>query len=68
MGALEYRPALSAGSSSSDIVNISEMVKFASDVLSKRKEVNIDMSNASYSQLLKLGTSAGGARAKAVIA
>ena len=68
MGALEYRPALSAGSSSSDIVNVSEMVKFASDVLSKRKEVNIDISNASYSQLLKLGTSAGGARAKAVIA
>lgn len=68
MGALEYRPALSAGSNSSDIVNVSEMVKFASDVLSKRKEVNIDMSNASYSQLLKLGTSAGGARAKAVIA
>ena len=30
-----------------------------------RKEVNIDMSNASYSQLLKLGTSAGGAEPEA---
>ncbi len=68
MGALEYRPALSLDAKTSDKVNVSEMVKFASDVLNKKKSVDIDMSSATYSQLLKLGTSAGGARAKAVIA
>ncbi len=68
MGALEYRPAMPEGATKAEKVNVGEMVKFASDVLNKRKTVDIDMKNATYSQLLKLGTSAGGARAKAVIA
>lgn len=68
MGALEYHPAISGDAKESEIVNVSEMVRFASDVLNKRKSAGIDMSSATYSQLLKLGTSAGGARAKAVIA
>jgi serine/threonine-protein kinase HipA len=68
MGALEYRPALGPNASENEIVNVSEMVRFASDVLNRRDEIKIDMQDATYSQLLKLGTSAGGARAKAVIA
>ena len=68
MGALEYKPAQGPLSTESDKINISEMVKFASDILNKRKSVDIDMTKTSYSQLLKLGTSAGGARAKAIIA
>ena len=68
MGALEYRPAFSSGATNNEIVNVSEMVKLASDILSKRASVEFDMSNATYSQLLQLGTSAGGARAKAIIA
>jgi serine/threonine-protein kinase HipA len=68
MGALEYRPAISDTATVAEKVNVNEMVKFASDVLNKRKLVDIDMKSVTYSQLLKLGTSAGGARAKAVIA
>lgn len=68
MGALEYRPALGPDASENETVNVSEMVRFASDVLNKRNEIRINMEDATYSQLLKLGTSAGGARAKAVIA
>ena len=68
MGALEYHPAIPNEANKSEIVNVSEMVKFASDVLNKREQQNIDMSSATYSQLLRLGTSAGGARAKAIIA
>lgn len=68
MGALEYRPAISIGASNDEIVNVSEMVSLASDILCKRASVEFDMSNATYSQLLQLGTSAGGARAKAIIA
>ena len=67
MGALEYRPALGPDASENEIVNVSEMVRFVSDVLNKRNEIRINMKDATYSQLLKLGTSAGGARAKAVI-
>ncbi len=68
MGALEYRPAISDSATVTEKVNVNEMVKFASDVLNQRKLVDMDMKSATYSQLLKLGTSAGGARAKAVIA
>lgn len=68
MGALEYKPAIGMDASENDIVNVGEMVQFASDILNKRATVEFDMGNASYSQLLKLGTSAGGARAKAIIA
>ena len=68
MGALEYRPAMKEGGTEDDAVNVSEIVKFASDILNKRITVNANMENATYAQLLQLGTSAGGARAKAIIA
>ena len=69
MGALEFVPANGPDSFDSDSVNVSEMVQFASDILSKRSKLNFNSKeNLTYSQLLKLGTSAGGARAKAVIA
>ena len=68
MGALEYRPALQTDGDITDEVNVSEMVKFAADILNERKKIDFNMDNISYAQLLKLGTSAGGARAKAVIA
>ncbi|WP_051656776.1 type II toxin-antitoxin system HipA family toxin [Butyrivibrio sp. AE3004] len=52
-----------------DVVDVDEMVKFASEVLNKRKNIVIDeWKELTYSQLLQLGTSAGGARAKAIIA
>ncbi len=69
MGALEYRPATGPVVSVSEPVNISEMVKFASDILSERRSVDMNWDeNLTYTQLVRLGTSAGGARAKAVIA
>ena len=68
MGALEYKPALGPDASENEIVNVSEMVRFASDVLNRRNEMSINFNDATYSQLVKLGTSAGGARAKAIIA
>ena len=69
MGALEYIPATSPFDSTIEDVNISKMVEFASDVLSDRKDKLINLKdNAGYSQLVLLGTSAGGARAKALIA
>ena len=69
MGALEYVPALGPDPSADDVVRVSEMVQFASDVLNSRNQFAVNMEeNASFAQLLQLGTSAGGARAKAIIA
>ncbi len=69
MGALEYIPATGPYGNEDDPVNIDEMVRFASDVLNKRRSVHLKMDeNITAKQLLLLGTSAGGARAKAIIA
>ncbi len=69
MGALEYRPVSGPEDRIVDEINIRKMVDFASAVLSDRtnRKINAD-EELGYSQLVQLGTSAGGARAKALIA
>ena len=69
MGALEYRPVSGPKSVAEENVNIDKMVEFASKVLSDKesKKLSVD-EQIGYSQLVQLGTSAGGARAKALIA
>lgn len=74
MGALEYYPVIY----SNDIdekINVSELVDLASIVLKKRQNLNEVLDecnkpemNTALSQIISVGTSAGGARAKAVIA
>lgn len=69
MGALEFQPANSEVPEINENVNVSEMVQFASDVLARRESVRLTASQKlTYSQLLQMGTSAGGARAKAILA
>ena len=69
MGALEYQPANSPIPDINESVNVAEMVQFASDVLAKRESLKLTASQKlTYSQLLQMGTSAGGARAKAILA
>ena len=69
MGALEFRPATGPEKSISELIDIKKMVEFASDVLANRFEQSMNSRNElGYSQLVQLGTSAGGARAKAIIA
>lgn len=69
MGALEYVPANGPELKDASSVDVSEMVKFASEVLKGRSKIVFNAGdNVTYSQLLKLGTSAGGARAKAIVA
>ncbi len=69
MGALEYVPATGPVGRADDPVSIDAMVKFASEILKNREKARLHMDqNLSARQLLLLGTSAGGARAKAVIA
>ena len=69
MGALEYVPASSEISDINENINVSEMVKFVSDVLNQRESIILNSEEAlTYSQLVQVGSSAGGARAKALIA
>ena len=69
MGALEYVPASADIKEIDDTINVKEMVKFASDILANREEISLKANNdLTYAQLVQVGSSAGGARAKAVIA
>ena len=69
MGALEYVPASADIKDIDANINVREMVKFASDVLSGRERISLSSRDSlTYSQLVQVGSSAGGARAKALIA
>lgn len=70
MGALEFEPA--TGPASADMkIEIDSLVEVAKEALSKKEEfgVNLDIDRkAAIAEILRLGTSAGGQRAKAIIA
>ena len=69
MGALEYVPASTDIKDTNANINVQEMVKFASDVLNGREKMILTADERlTYSQLVQIGSSAGGARAKALIA
>lgn len=67
MGALEYVPQLGMEIPDQSI-DIDDLAKLADRVLSERKNINIKADENALEQLIKVGTSAGGARAKALIA
>ncbi len=68
MGALEYEPALERGSTGSTAVEVEHLVALARAVLDERKRFESDLSEKGLHEILRVGTSAGGARAKAIIA
>lgn len=69
MGALEYEPTTGPQETNSQPILISELVEMAQKVLDSRDELQLtDHEESSMAKLLQIGTSAGGARAKAVVA
>jgi len=72
MGALEFVPARGPRPSPAKDLHIDALVRLASDVLTHREDLAATLDDAGAEQALKdilsVGTSAGGARAKAVIA
>lgn len=69
MGALEYYPTNNLIEEKSEPILINELVDIAQKILDSRGELNLtDHDASSMTKLLQIGTSAGGARAKAVIA
>jgi serine/threonine-protein kinase HipA len=72
MGALEFAPATGPKARQAVRVQIDRLVELASDILSHRNALQASFADENSEQamtdILRVGTSAGGARAKAVIA
>jgi serine/threonine-protein kinase HipA len=72
MGGLEFAPALGPKPTRATRIEIDELVKLASEILTERGGLKGDLSGPrqrkALRDILRVGTSAGGARAKAVIA
>lgn len=72
MGALEFAPVIGPRSTRSTLVDVEQLVLLASEVLTNRDELsgsfNEDEREDALRDILRVGTSAGGARAKAIVA
>ncbi len=72
MGALEYVPALGTPESAGEALDMQALVELASTILQQREQISgaftAPESETALNNILQIGTSAGGARAKAVIA
>lgn len=68
MGALEFFPQKNYGVAEDAPVDINAMVELASAILTNRENIHISTQDNAMEQIINVGTSAGGARAKAVIA
>ena len=71
MGALEFEPAMDAPYGSNVKFELDSLVEVASEALTEKEEfgTNLDEDKkAAIAEIVRLGTSAGGQRAKAIIA
>ena len=72
MGALEYLPSQGPFTSKSELVDVEALVDLASEILTRRNTLQgsftPELREDSLEDILRVGTSAGGARAKAIIA
>ena len=72
MGALEYLPSKGPSTGKSELVDVKALVDLASEILTKRDMLqgsfSPELREDSLQDILRVGTSAGGARAKAIIA
>ncbi|HEY5345158.1 MAG TPA: HipA domain-containing protein [Verrucomicrobiae bacterium] len=72
MGALEFAPAIGPKPQRAKKIEIDALVKLASEVLTHRRSLKATFASekrkTALSDILRVGTSAGGARAKAIIA
>lgn len=71
MGALEFEPAMDAPYNSDTHIEIDALVEVASEALAEKQDFGANLSadkKAAIAEIVRLGTSAGGQRAKAIIA
>lgn len=71
MGALEFEPAMDAPYKNNVNIELDSLVKVASEALAEKEEFGANLEEdkkAAIAEIMRLGTSAGGQRAKAIIA
>lgn len=71
MGALEFEPAMDIPYESHTQIEIESLVNVASEALAEKEDFGANLSSdkkAAIAEIVRLGTSAGGQRAKAIIA
>jgi serine/threonine-protein kinase HipA len=71
MGALEFEPIVPKTNNGATKIELESLINIAQEILSGRQDFNTNLSGdeaKALSDILKIGSSAGGARAKAVIA
>lgn len=71
MGALEFEPAMDIAYDKNAKFEIDSLVNVASEALSQKSSFGVNLNDdkkAAIAEILRLGTSAGGQRAKAIIA
>ncbi|MBR4392290.1 MAG: type II toxin-antitoxin system HipA family toxin [Bacteroidales bacterium] len=71
MGALEFEPAIDSGYNSNQRFEIDSLVDVAREALSQKEAFGVNLNDdrkKAIAEILRLGTSAGGQRAKAIIA
>ena len=72
MGALEFAPILGPKSKAATLVQVDNLVALASEVLANRDDLRSSFADKHKEEalrdILRVGTSAGGARAKAIVA
>lgn len=71
MGALEFEPAMEVPYNSNFLFEIESLIDVAKEALSEKENFGVNLDNdrkAAIAEIVRLGTSAGGQRAKAIIA
>ena len=72
MGALEFAPLLGPSPTKSHVIDVGALVELAAEVMAQRADLAASLKQAgkekALKEILRVGTSAGGARAKALIA
>lgn len=69
MGALEYRPSLFSEEDPNEALHVNQLAQLAANVLQSRRAAHAELVPGikKYAPILRVGASAGGARAKALI-
>ncbi|MFM2224213.1 MAG: hypothetical protein RJA07_415 [Bacteroidota bacterium] len=71
MGALEFEPIIESNTPINETIQIKQLVSLAKTVLNERKNISANLkknTTKNLATILQVGSSAGGARAKAIIA
>jgi serine/threonine-protein kinase HipA len=69
MGALEFRPAMKRASSKAVDVNIDELLELTNNIMQQKSSLNVNTyDEEALTSILQIGSSAGGARPKGIIA